>query len=212
MEKDHTTAHLFKIAGYNTCTGTKQAGGFIPHLNPGYIITRVFKSLCVVIVFLLQGLSKIHAQKEMDYAVHANIIYRFTKYINWPNDKKNDDFVIGIVGDTQFYQELKGFIANKTASSQKIIVKEFSPSASSFNCQILFIGEDKSNSLKKILIATAGSSILIVTELDGLARKGSCINFIIVNDHLKLEINKNNIEHRKLGIATELLSLGILIK
>jgi hypothetical protein len=53
---------------------------------------------------------------------------------------------------------------------------------------------------------------LLVTESEGLARKGSCINFVIVDDRLKLEINKKNIEHRELGVATELLNLGTVVK
>jgi hypothetical protein len=66
--------------------------------------------------------------------------------------------------------------------------------------------------VKKIAATTRGTSTLLVSESDGLARKGSCINFVLIEDHLKLEINKNNIEERDLSIATELLSLGILVK
>jgi hypothetical protein len=33
-----------------------------------------------------------------------------------------------------------------------------------------------------------------------------------VDDHLKLEINKSNIIKRNLGIASDLLNLGILVK
>ena len=54
--------------------------------------------------------------------------------------------------------------------------------------------------------------MLLVTESEGLARKGACINFVIADDRLKLEINKKNIEQRDLGIATELLNLGTVIK
>jgi hypothetical protein len=77
---------------------------------------------------------------------------------------------------------------------------------------MLFISEEESNSLKKIATLTAGSPILIISESEGLARKGSCINFITVDERLKLEINKGNVEQRNLRIASELLELGIIIK
>ena len=73
----------------------------------------------------LFGLPAVHAQHATDYTIQANIIYRFTKYI------------------------------------------------------------------------------------DCLAFKGSCVNFITVHERLKLEINKNNIERRGIGIASELLLLGL---
>jgi len=165
-----------------------------------------------IIFFLLSGAIGARAQQGAGNAVQANIIYHFTKYINWPDDKKSGDFVIGILGDTPLYDDLKGFMANKTAGGQKIVVRKFPSSATSFNCHILYISEDMSGSLKKIAANTMGEPMLLVTDEEGLARKGSCINFVLVDEHLRLEINKNNIEHRNLGIASELLQLGISVK
>jgi hypothetical protein len=165
----------------------------------------------LAIIAILSIMPKAQSQ-TMDYAVQANIIYRFTKYIDWPEGKKSGDFVIGIVGETPLYAQLKSFASNKTAGNQKIVVMRFSSSAATYNCQILFISEDESSSLKKIAARTAGSAILLVSESEGLAQKGACINFVIVSEHLKLEINKNNIEQRNLNIASELVQLGIAIK
>ncbi len=162
--------------------------------------------LCVLIN------SSVYCQSSGNYSLHANIIYRFTKYIDWPENKKSGDFVIGIVGDSPMYDELKSFVENKKVGQQKIVVKKCSASAGTYNCHILFISDDESGSVKKISARTNGSATLLVSESEGLARKGSCINFILVDDHLKLEINKTNIENRNLNIATELLQLGKVIK
>ena len=161
---------------------------------------------------MLLIVSNVQAQQSISYALHANIIYRFTKYVEWPDYEKPGDFVIGIVGDTPLFNELQQFVENKTVGGKKIVIKKMSASADSYDCQILFISEDKSKSLKKIAEITSENSILIVSESSGLALKGSCINFVIVNDHLKLEINKNNIVQRNLNIANELLSLGVIVK
>jgi hypothetical protein len=84
-------------------------------------------------------------------------------------------------------------------------------STRSFDCQILFICENESSNIKKISIRTAGIPILLISEEEGLARKGSCINITIAEDRLRLEINKGNIEQRHLNIATELLGLGTVV-
>jgi len=152
------------------------------------------------------------AQQSINYALEANIIYRFTKYIDWSYSKKSGDFTIGIVGDEPFYDVLEHFVENKTVDDRRIVVKNSSTEVDFLNCDILFISEEKSNRLKSIAAITKDVSVLIVTESSGLASKGSCINFSVVNDHLKLEINKNNIEQRNLNIATELLSLGTIVK
>jgi len=156
--------------------------------------------------------SETYAQHETDYKLQANIIYRFTKYIDWPVNKKDGQFIIGVVGESPVFDELKSLSASKTVGSQKIVVVKMSPSAGSYNCHMLFISEEESGSLKRIAALTAEAPVLLISESDGLARKGSCINFITVDERLKLEINQGNIERRNLSIASELLELGILIK
>ncbi|MBC7874328.1 MAG: YfiR family protein [Ferruginibacter sp.] len=165
--------------------------------------------LLALLLFLASG---VKAQGGPDYAIHANIIYHFTKYIDWPDNKKSGDFIIGIIGDTPLYDELKTNVSNKKVGYQKIVVKKFSSSATTYNCHILFISEEESDGVKKIETKTANTPTLLVSESEGLAKKGACINFIIVADRLKLEINKNNIEDRGLSIASELLQLGKIVK
>ncbi len=192
--------------------------------NSGVVKGGAFRTICkckdspesiwmlLLTSFLLISICHIHAQSPTDYTIQANIIYRFTKYVDWPGSKKTGDFVIGVVGSQLLVDELKTFTSNKLAGHQKIVVKTFSASAEVYPCHILFISEEESNSLKKIAVRTAGDAVLLVSESDGLASKGSCINFVVVNEHLKLEINKNNIEKRNMGIASELLQLGIIVK
>lgn len=167
-----------------------------------------FKALLILPVLIF---SLYQAWAQNAYAVHANIIYRFTKYINWPDDKKTGDFVIGVVGDSPLFDELKIFTSNKTVVGQPFVIKKFPANAAAYHCHILFIGDDESGSVKRIAAATAGTPTLLVTESEGISRKVSCINFIIVDDRLKLEINKTNIERRSLDIASELLNLGIVV-
>lgn len=176
--------------------------------NPESICKWHYKVILLLFVFLF---ALFHVWAQNAYAIHANIIYRFTKYINWPDDKKTGDFVIGVIGDTPLYDELKIFISNKTASGQPFVIKKYSTTASSYNCHILFVSDDECGSLKRIAATTAGTPTLLVTESEGLSRKGACINFVIVDDRLKLEINKSNIERRSLDIASELLTLGIIV-
>jgi hypothetical protein len=151
------------------------------------------------------------AQDETNYAVHANIIYHFTKYIDWPEYKKTGDFIIGIVGESPLLEALKISLKDKTVGKQKIVIRQFSASADAFNCHILFLSVEESTRIKKLASITSTTATLLVSESEGLARKGSCINFTIVNEKLKLEINKTNVEKRGLSIATELLQLGTTV-
>src|SRR3954467_2357808 len=128
----------------------------------GWLLSWLLKPVLLVFAILLLHTHKAAAQQSADYAIQANIIYRFTKYIDWPENKKSGDFIIGIVGDSPLTDELKSFIANKTVSNRKIVIKTFSSSGEVYPCHILFISEDESGSVKKIAARTSGSSLLLV--------------------------------------------------
>ena len=170
------------------------------------------KRMVLVMILLVSSLFYGRAQTTMDYSVHANIIYHFTKYIDWPANQKSGDFIIGVIGETPLFGELKKMIANKKAGNQKIVVRLFSPSQTTYDCHILFLSEEESGSLKKITSRTENNSVLLVSEEAGGATRGACISFNVVSERLKLEINKNNIDQRDLSIANELLRLGTLVK
>jgi len=161
---------------------------------------------------LMVKLSATAEAQTIDYSVHANIIYHFTKYMEWPINKNQTNFVIGVIGETALFDELQNATLNKLVGSQKIVIKNFSCNQTSYNCQILIISENESRCFKNITTITSAKPVLIITEKEGLAIKGSCINFLIDDGRLKLEFNKNNIEQRNLKIASELLSMGIIVK
>ena len=97
-----------------------------------------------IVLFGLLTIPSCYSQ-TINYSVHANIIYHFTKYINWPESKRTGDFIIGIVGETPLYDSLRNFIADKSAGDQKIVVKMYSHSEAVYNCQILFISDEESS-------------------------------------------------------------------
>lgn len=171
-----------------------------------------FRSRYPLLIFPLLFFTATQAQRGKEYSVHANIIYHFTKYVNWPGHMKSGDFVIGLVGGSALYDELKKVADNKMVGNQRIVIRQYTPSAGSWHGHILFICDDEYHNLKKIVDATAGIPMLLVTETEGAALKGACINFVIADEHLRIEINKTNIEKRNLNIATELLQLGTVVK
>lgn len=154
---------------------------------------------------------RLYAQNNPFYAIEANIVYHFTKYIDWPNRDEPGDFVIGVVGNSPVFDEMTRLMSQKTAEGKRIAIRKFPANGASFPCQILFITQEARSSLKEVAAATASSPVLIVCEGSGLARKGAGIDLAMSDEHLKLEINKTNIERHKLQIASELLELGNIV-
>jgi hypothetical protein len=108
--------------------------------------------------------------------------------------------------------ELDNLSKTKTIGSQKCVIKYFNQVKDIQKCHILFIPTDKSEDIGSILKKVKGMNTLLVTEKEGLARKGAGINFISVDNKQKFELNKANVDKYGLKVSSNLLSLGIVIE
>ncbi|PTB90787.1 DUF4154 domain-containing protein, partial [Marivirga lumbricoides] len=77
---------------------------------------------------------------------------------------------------------------------------------------MLFVPREKSALLGAIVNKLGNKPTLLITEGQGLAQKGSMINFKDVNGKLKFEVNTTNLERTGLRVSKELLRFGEEIK
>lgn len=156
----------------------------------------------------LFSLSALKAQ-ETDYKAYTLFIYNFVKYIEWPDTYHKGEFVIGVLGESAIYNELKTLAATKKVNGKSIIIRKYSVSDSVSGCHLVFVSSSKSSSVKSLNERTKNQPVLIVAEREGLARKGAAINFVTLEDEiLRFEVNKKAIEGHQLKIQNELLKLG----
>jgi hypothetical protein len=165
------------------------------------------------VVFLLLCLfcaSSAFAQ-DPNAKLKAIYIQNFTKYIDWPSGAKQGDFVIGVVGEspiTPFLQELAKTVKK---DNQTIVIKLLSGTEGVQSCHLLFIASDKSAQLGGAINKLKGSNTLIVTEGEGLAKKGSAINFVLLENKIKFELNKSNAEKYGIQVSSKLEPLAIKV-
>lgn len=144
-----------------------------------------------------------------DYKFHSIYIYNFTKYIEWP--ASGGDFQLSILGnDPGIYESFKKMAEAKNVSGSKIIVKQLNNLNAAGECDILFIPQDQSSNASQAINLFRGKNTLIITENKGLAEQGSGINFVLVDNRLKFEINKSAIEASGLKVSSQLLQMGIV--
>jgi hypothetical protein len=149
-----------------------------------------------------------YAQNEKFKAL---FMYNFTKYIEWPAAQRQGDFIIGVLGNTALTKELETIAGKQKVGVQNIVVKTFISVDDIDNCSILFIPSGKSSQIGMVVAKLGTKSILIITDKDGLAKQGACINYVMDGDKLKYEINKSNIEKKGLSVSNALLALGIVV-
>ena len=148
--------------------------------------------------------------QDRDYTYKAIFIYNFIKYIEWPTTKQS--FKIGILNGTpEMMAAFEKMIEKKSGEGQKLVLENYHSASAAGDCQLLFIPDNQSNILSEVSAKLSGKPTLIVTESDGLIKKGSGINFIIVDGKLRFELNRSTLKEADLKVSSNLLGLAILV-
>lgn len=144
-------------------------------------------------------------------ALKAMFIYNFAAQTEWPESYRNGDFVIGILGTSPASAELEKLAQVKKIGAQKIVVKLFSSPAMMDKCHLLFVADGLSGKITEVASSVGTSSTLVVSEGDGLCKKGSMINFFVKADKLGFEMSKGNMAKCNLKPTNYLEKLAVII-
>ncbi len=168
----------------------------------------------VIVILTIIIVNPLNAQVS-EYTLKALYIEHFATFSEWPESKEianhNKPFVIGVYGKTNMLSALM-----KTYSTRKIMDKEtsilqISDPEKFDNCHILFIGNLSDKDLNQTISILRNSPVLTVSENKGYAAKGVHINFYIMENNVRFEINEKAAQAAGLHISHHLLKLAKLV-
>lgn len=162
------------------------------------------------VTVLLMGGNLITAQENSggkDYELKANFLYRFVDYVYWKNQSKNQTFSIAVLEESPITNTLLSMSKNK-----KMLIKEYKHLNDIRSCNILFVPYNCSIPIETIISEFSGKPVLIVTEQNGYGKKGAQMNFVMVDNKLKFEVNLKAINKSGIGISSFLLQHAIIIQ
>lgn len=166
--------------------------------------------LLVVILAMVATVNGV-AQERPTHEIHAAMLYNFIKYVQWPNEGETGDFVVGVIGDENVFNTLKSWYDGKAKGSKKYVIKKLASADEANTCQVVYVGKSKNRDFEIIKSSVTGKSILTITDGNGMAEKGSCINFKVIDGKLKFELNQAMVSGSNLKVSTQLSSMAILI-
>nr|NQU92193.1 YfiR family protein [Bacteroidota bacterium] len=139
-------------------------------------------------------------------------IYNFTKHIEWPENMRSGDFIIGVIGNSPIIEELETLAKSRKVGSQPIMVKKYRTSDEIGSCHIIYVPTGRSGDIGSILNRIKGYSTLVITDKEGMASAGAAINFVVDGSKQKFELKKTNATKYGLKVSSDLERLAILIK
>jgi hypothetical protein len=171
-----------------------------------------FFSFSLFLFLLLTPLRPFGLPQGLDYRVHAMFVYHFTKYIEWPAQRNHDGFQVFFLEETPVISEFRKVIENKLIDNRKVSIQRLDFDNKMLrNADIIYVPSSKrikAEQIRALSESLAGFPVLIITENEGLLKRGSMINLIVVDDKLRFEVNKSLIQSRGLKVSSELLRLA----
>ncbi len=125
------------------------------------------------------------------HEAEAGMIYNFTKFFDWPQTEKSGDFIIGVLGSKDLFNELTAITKDKKNVTQNIIVKSFNNYDNISDCHVIFITSFNSSHIHKVHKKT-GVHCLIISDSMTAIEKGAVIQFFIENSRLKYDFSIEN--------------------
>ena len=149
-----------------------------------------------------------------DYQVKAGYLYNFTKFTDWPSNAfaaADSPIIIGIVGDDPFGKILDDLVKGEIVHGHPLVIKRLNSNDNLQSCHVLFICRNEKEQLPALLQKLKGSHVLTVGEDNRFLDKGGMINFVLVQEKVKLEVNAAVAEEAGLQISSKLLKLAVRV-
>jgi hypothetical protein len=146
-----------------------------------------------------------------EYQVKAAYMLNFLKFVEWPGDPNADiheRWIIGIVGENPFRDELTQIITGKTVQGHELEVRQFQPGEDFRGCRVLFISASEKKRLPTMLAALNGSSVLTVGDMDHFIESGGMIQFVMEEKRVRFAIDISASSRARLKLSSKLLSLA----
>lgn len=150
-----------------------------------------------------------------EYQVKAAFLYNFAKFIEWPPASFSSDsapFLICVLGRDPFGKELQNITREKMVNGHRFEIDRLSDLQQIRGCHILFVSAAEKTPLTQILEKLRGASVLTVGDSQGFAEKGGMINFVLEDDRVRFEVNREAAGEAGLKISSKLLSVARLAK
>jgi hypothetical protein len=144
-------------------------------------------------------------------SVKAAYIYRFTGYVDWPEDAAAaHPFVIDVYEDPGLAAALKRLLPGHPINKQPAEVHEVSRIQDLGNAQILYIGPGHADFLRAVAAHQSRSMLIVSDDEQGLDL-GSVFNFVTVDNRVRFEVSLTAADRAGVKISSELLSVAVRV-
>ena len=149
------------------------------------------------------------ADRSLEYAVKATFLYKFAPFVEWPPsafEQQNGPFVLCIVGTDPFADPIEKAVAGQAIGAHPLVLRHLAVADGKAGCHLMFVAGSQTQTVAQALDVVRGSPTLTVTD-SGAATPG-IIQFVVIDDRVKFDIDTAAAAANHLTISSKLLALA----
>jgi hypothetical protein len=150
----------------------------------------------------------------LEYAVKATYLNKFAPFVDWPKPEAEfpgGSFTVCIVGDDPLDGLLDRAVTGQDVAGHPIVVRRFAAVTDNPGCTVVYV-TGPPGQVAADLAALRGMPVLTVTDGAADAAARGIINFVIVDNRVRFEIDDSTAVADGLTISSKLLSLAVRVE
>ena len=121
-------------------------------------------------------------------------------------------FTICVLGEDPFGRALDATLAGKAINNRKLVARRIASVRDATDCQILFVSSSEASHVAEIVASLSKTGTLTVSDVPGFTNKGGMIQFVLIENKVRFEVNLNAAEKEGLTISSQLLKVAANVK
>ena len=178
--------------------------------------SALFALFFCLAVHLISSKAVAQGPDSRAYVIKAGFIYNFTRFVKWPPQsysyKKKDKYNICVIGDNPFGSILNRLEEKYRYKEHPLEVTLDVSKNELQGCHILFVSFSENFNVDQIIEQAKNLAILTVGDTEGFAQLGLDINLLVVENKVKVEINKQCLDAKEFKVSSELLDLATIVR
>lgn len=147
--------------------------------------------------------------------VEAELVERFTRFVDWPQGHLADPdapFVLGLAGHNGVGPALERLARSRGFKDRKVEIRRLNGPEGVEGCHAVWITSAAGAQLGAFLARTSGKPILTLGDTEGFAERGVLINLRRGATRIGFEINLDEAKKSGLKFSSRLLELGKIVE
>jgi hypothetical protein len=172
------------------------------------------KAVAVVLIFAA-ALGLCAQPPATEYEVKAAYLLNFGKFIKWPPAAglaEKEKFSICVLGEDPFGQMLDATVRDEKIAGKPVAARRLSHAQDATGCQVLFVSRSEDKQVRKLLPVLNKAGVLTVSDMPGFLDRDGMIQFTLVGNRVRFEVNLDSVQSGGLTLSSELLKVASQVK